>query len=1051
MLRLFIFISILVCSSSSLPLSDFFPFGPEIGDSTVPTNDDESVGPLGLPHIFPYFDNNHRQIWVANNGLFSFLSAIPQFTPEPFPLANDQRLVTGFWADIDTRGAVSGIGNKVYYHIYTDVSLTDTTTEVFTKASGYVRSFFPQQRPFEPTMVITGTWYRVGAYSGKTDRLNTFQIVLATDEDRSFVFILYNDLQWAGTSYTSEPYAQAGFNAGDGIAFEMLPYSRTQDIVKLVNVSNVNVPGLFVFRVDTDEIDAGGCSTNISVATVRPRVSSQLGSTAINLQGPCFDNVTIPKCQFGSSSQVVDGIILDDFRAICLTPLAPVHGPVAVSLSIDNGATYIPAGTFTYAPLKFGSDDVIIEMNNEDNLLNLGQYVTLKWRFSESIQNTFPNETMIDIELWKITLNDRSQLQQDNSPVILAQDLQSASTSLRLQLPENIQSITTCFIRVVARSESKKYAGLNTGVLVVRSPSAFASESCVEWSHRQPEPSTWNGGSLLPCPMTRTQAVAGGRCCYESDSQCYRGNPLLNNCWLHQARPQYDEQSAVECYITKGSNQHGAGAECCYDIEGQLITRGTGAGTDDRYQPVSSPVQHFFDDTVPYLQCCMMSSSPDLCSTYMRYRPPRRGSNTMGENGGTWGDPHFTTLDGTSYTFNGYGEYTYLAISENISPPGEFNPLSQNFTFMSQIRTVPLPSNDVTVTKGFAARSNSPESQLVSVIVSRRENPVIRRGNEILQFDDNIDTLFFPEMTIERNLTDRNVLILSWTVGVTIQINFIQITSPTTTLVLNVAASVAGIYRGRTYGLLGTYDGQASNDLRAQNGQIINADSSLEQIHRQFGVTWSIDPITSLFHYETDQSAIFFHEKNQLFTPSFIEPSNSQAEDASIRHACNIDPSSLPASWNIAQRTCYYDISVTKDESFGQTSLNAGNEMLSIKADQRNPPLFDITLPVHKEAKKGDKIQLKIVASSEYPSSVIQLSAIHLPRDAKFNVQTGMFEWTAIEGTEHVRIRAFDMTYNLTATHEIVFEVGRTNYSPTQFEVKILLFFTAFLFAFLSK
>ncbi|CAF5143656.1 unnamed protein product, partial [Rotaria sp. Silwood1] len=45
------------------------------------------------------------------------------------------------------------------------------------------------------------------------------------------------------------------------------------------------------------------------------------------------------------------------------------------------------------------------------------------------------------------------------------------------------------------------------------------------------------------------------------------------------------------------------------------------------------------------------------------YRPSRRGSNTMDENGRMWEDPHFGTLDEASYTFNGYGEYVYLAIS----------------------------------------------------------------------------------------------------------------------------------------------------------------------------------------------------------------------------------------------------------------------------------------------------------------------------------------------------------------------------------------------------
>ncbi|CAF4183717.1 unnamed protein product, partial [Rotaria magnacalcarata] len=64
---------------------------------------------------------------------------------------------------------------------------------------------------------------------------------------------------------------------------------------------------------------------------------------------------------------------------------------------------------------------------------------------------------------------------------------------------------------------------------------------------------------------------------------------------------------------------------------------------------------------------------------------------------------------------------------------------------------MPLESTNVTVTKGFAAQSSHPESQPISITVSRRENLVMRRGNEVLEFEDNIHMLFFPEMTIERN------------------------------------------------------------------------------------------------------------------------------------------------------------------------------------------------------------------------------------------------------------------------------------------------------------
>ena len=54
------------------------------------------------------------------------------------------------------------------------------------------------------------------------------------------------------------------------------------DIVRRTEISNVNVPGLFAFRIDTDTVTLAGCGEN-STIQFRPRRGSKLGSTAILL------------------------------------------------------------------------------------------------------------------------------------------------------------------------------------------------------------------------------------------------------------------------------------------------------------------------------------------------------------------------------------------------------------------------------------------------------------------------------------------------------------------------------------------------------------------------------------------------------------------------------------------------------------------------------------------------------------------------------------------------------------------------------------------------
>ena len=977
LLRFFIFV-LVAPFSDELPLSEFFPFGYQANDTLMIPNDDASVGPLPLPLNFPYFDNNHRQIWIANNGLFSFLSAIAQYVPNAFPLRNDSRLIAGFWSDIDTRAQLNNLGNQVFYQLYHRTSSSNTSGAVFDKARQYVRTFFSElQGLFEPKLILVGTWYRVGAFSQQTSWLNTFQIVLCTDGDYSFTFLLYDTLQWASPNRTSPPYAQAGFNAGDGVTYTVLPYSRTENIVQLVNESNVNTPGLFAFRVDT-AIDAGGCDSNSSTFSFRSRIGSQLGFTALHIQGPCFTNETKVKCRFGSSSAVVSGFVLSHLKAVCLTPFRAIHERVPVDVSLDDGQTYAPVGHFSYNPLQFGSDDVALETEKDDNLLDVNRYINLTWHFPTRINNTFPNGTRIDIELWEVSLNARSELQ-TGSMYLLGRGL-SFRESARVQLTQTHFSVSTCFIRVVARFGSQIYAGLNTGLLIKRSDRSRASDLCLRWVRQQPNPSTWNQDGLLLCPMTRGQAVAASRCCYERDPHCYRDSPDRYNCWLHRARPGSNESAAVECYRSIQSNRHGAGAECCYDNNGMIITHGRGAGTDDRYRPLALPIRHFFEDTLPYVHCCIISTNVEHCQRYMEARPPRRGSNTMNGNSLVWGDPHFATLDDASYIFNGYGEYTYLAIPNDSSISNMSIDGDSSYVFHSQIRTGPLSNSNVTVIKGFAAQSAGIDSEPVSFTVSQREQLLLRRGNDTLDFEDDVERLFFPELTISRlDGANHSLFSLSWSIGVNIRISLVRLSSPRESLLLNVAVSVSSLFRGKAVGLLGNFDGVSENDLRNRNGTIINQNASLEEIHRQFGSTWAIDPASSLFYYQAGQTAQFFHEKNRQFVPSFIDPVNSSAANQSIQRTCGIDSSRSLSSWTLAERSCYYDFFHSNDTNLAQSSLSVANELLAIKVHQRSVPLFDPNLPLVMTPKLGEQIRWNMTASSEYVSNSIRVSVLHLP------------------------------------------------------------------------
>ena len=92
---------------------------------------------------------------------------------------------------------------------------------------------------------------------------NTFQVVLAADQQMTFVFFIYGDIQWGDG-------ANIGFNAGDGTRSFMVPGALTNQTLNIDKRSNVGVTGLYIYRVDLRSVfgPRDGEKPNILVLTI---------------------------------------------------------------------------------------------------------------------------------------------------------------------------------------------------------------------------------------------------------------------------------------------------------------------------------------------------------------------------------------------------------------------------------------------------------------------------------------------------------------------------------------------------------------------------------------------------------------------------------------------------------------------------------------------------------------------------------------------------------------------------------------------------------------
>lgn len=265
-----------------------YSFGAAAGDTALARCDDcfaaaswAGLGPAGSSLSLPFFRSSYTSSFVSNNGVLSFNSGVSTYTEGAFPTRPSLPIVAPFFADVDTRNALSG---QVWYRTSQDSSLLATLAQDVQVANGGATV------TFNPTFAQIVTWDRVGYYSTRVDKLNSFQLVLVSDGSRTYTLLKYptGGINWdRGQQSSLTSFATVGFDAGDGVNFFNTPGSGTSSVRSLPDQSNTSPAnlGTFVYRLDQSYLPATPGTANLAYALASHTWEPAVGSNSWLVNG----------------------------------------------------------------------------------------------------------------------------------------------------------------------------------------------------------------------------------------------------------------------------------------------------------------------------------------------------------------------------------------------------------------------------------------------------------------------------------------------------------------------------------------------------------------------------------------------------------------------------------------------------------------------------------------------------------------------------------------------------------------------------------------------
>ncbi|KAL3837657.1 hypothetical protein ACJMK2_023003, partial [Sinanodonta woodiana] len=329
-----------------------------------------------------------------------------------------------------------------------------------------------------------------------------------------------------------------------------------------------------------------------------------------------------------------------------------------------------------------------------------------------------------------------------------------------------------------------------------------------------------------------------------------------------------------------------------------------------------------------------------------------------------WGDPHIETLDKKKFTFNGWGEYTLVSLE------------TTNASFYLQARTSRAEKangnlTDATIFSAFAAKDKLGSN--VQVELNERKDGLIIYAKSSEDMPTVVDyTRDFADMTKVFDVQDEYISLSRDDASKTLTAVFsngISFNVSVGVRMLSVSVVLPTVFKGRTKGLLGNFDGNPDNDFMFENGTILSPNISERQIFG-YGQTWELNAMKSVFIYPLGKNHSDFH--NRTFVPKFLDEANVE-KVTNAKKICGED-----------NQECIFDLVFTENEAVANNTRRLEAEASTGRAEIANQiPTITGNSTVY--ARVGQNVSVRANASDDGP---ITYKLLYNTANATFKVET---------------------------------------------------------------